>query len=92
MPTQGSITEHILRAHFQANIWVQDTVAVPSVLDPVSLGWKQLDDGCIVPPVPEAVVDLVKCSCITSKCIGWCSCKTNDLACTELCKCEGAEE
>ena len=49
LPTQGSITKHILRAHLQANIWVQDIVAVPSVLDPVSLGWKQLDDGRFVP-------------------------------------------
>ena len=97
LPTEGSITEHILRAHLQANIWVQDTVAVPSVLDPVSLGWKQLDDGrCVpvtskVPPAPEAVVDLVKCSCVVIKCSERCSCKTHNLACTELCKCEGAE-
>ena len=37
-------------------------------------------------------MELVKCSCVTSKCSGRCSCKAHNLACTELCKCEGAED
>ena len=32
------------------------------------------------------------CSCVTSKCSGQCSSKERNLACTELCKCEGAED
>ena len=42
-----------------------------------------------VPAAPEAVVKPVKCSWVTSKCSGRCSCKahTCNLACTELCKC-----
>jgi len=97
-PTPGSITEHILRAHLQANIWMQDIVVDPIVPDPITLGWKQLDDGIWVPmaskvpPAPEAVVDLIKCSCLSSKCSGRCSCKMSNLPCTELCKCEGTDE
>ena len=100
-PTKGAITEHILRAHLQANIWMQDVVAAPILLDPVSLGWKLLENGSLVPeiskvpPAPEAVVELVKCSCVVSKCSRSCSCKKkkekSNLPCTELCKCEGAE-
>ena len=45
-----------------------------------------------VPATPEAVVELVKCFCVASKCIGWCSCKAHYLACIELCKCEGDED
>ncbi len=45
-----------------------------------------------VPAAPEAVVELVKCSCVASKCSGRCSCTAHNLACTELCKCEGAED
>ena len=97
-PTQGSIVEHILRAHWQANVWAQDIVAQPKVLDPLSLGWRQQKDGSCVPvvskfpPAPEAVVELVKCACVASKCTGRCSCKVNNLPCTELCKCEAAED
>ena len=40
----------------------------------------------------KAVVELVKCSSVASKCSGWCSCKAHNLTCTELCKCEGAED
>jgi hypothetical protein len=98
LPTRGCITEHILRAHLQANIWLQDLLAIPILLDPVTLGWRQLEDGRYVPVVskvpaaPEAVVELVKCSCVASKCRGRCSCRAHNLACTELCKCEATED
>ena len=36
---QGCITEHISHAHLQANIWLQNVVARPILLDPVTLGW-----------------------------------------------------
>ena len=95
---QGCITEHILHANLQANIWLQDLVARPILMDPVTLGWRQLQDIHYVPVVskvpatPEAVVELVKCSCVISKYSGQCSCKAQKLACTELCKHEGAED
>ena len=37
-------------------------------------------------------MELVKCSCVVSKCSGRCSCKAHNLACTEPCKCEGAKD
>ena len=75
-PTQGCITEHIFHAHLQANIWLQNLVVRPIQLDPVTLGWQQLEDSHYVsvvskvPATPEAVVELVKCSCVTNKCSG----------------------
>jgi len=97
-PTQRCVTEHILWAHLQASVWLQDLVASPHLLDPATLGWNQLEDGHYVPVVsqipaaPEAVMELVKCSCVASKCSGQCSCKAHNLACTELCNVEGAED
>ena len=50
--------------------WLQDLVPTPILLDPVTLGWRQLEDGHYVPEVskvlaaPEAMVELVKCSCV----------------------------
>ena len=96
-PTQGAILQHILRAHYQANVWAQDTVPEPVVLNPVDLGWQEVEDGRYAPtvshtpPAPEAVVELVKCGCVASRCSGRCSCKSHNLACTELCKCEATE-
>ena len=96
-PTQGAIIQHILRAHYQAYVWGRDIVAEPTVLDPVGLGWSEDSNGKYVPtlsdlpPAPEAVVELVKCNCVTSKCSGRCSCKAHNMACTELCNCEAAE-
>jgi len=75
-PAQGCISEHILCAHLQANVWLQDLVARPILLDPTTLGWYQLEDGHYLPIVskvpvaPEAVVELVKCSFVASKCSG----------------------
>ena len=96
----------VWRSYFQLSIYcvhtykprLQHLVARPTLLDPVTLGWQQLEDGHYVPvvskvpAVPEAVVELVKCSYVASKCNGRCSCKEHNLPCTELCKCEGAED
>ena len=96
-PTPGAIRQQILRAHYQARIWAQDTIAKPTALDATGLGWQEDSDGKYIPivsdepPAPEAVVELVKCSCVASKCRGICSCKANSMTCTELCKCEASE-
>jgi hypothetical protein len=97
-PTEGAMIEHILRAHLQANVWVQDLRRKPNLLDPTTLGWSQEEDGSRlpivskVPPAPEAVVELVRCGCGVSKCSGTCSCKSNSLPCTDLCGCRADDE
>lgn len=95
-PTAGAWLQHILRAHLQANIWAQDKVLKPKFLDPCKLGWCKENDQLIpilsaVQAAPEAVVELLKCNCSVSKCSGRCTCKQNNLFCTELCLCEGDE-
>ena len=84
--------------YHQTNIWAQDTVVEPTILDPVGLGWHEDDDRTYiatvsdVSPAPEAVAELVKCSSAVSKCMVRYSCKAHILTCTELCKCEEAEQ
>ena len=46
-PTQGALNEHIRRAHVQANIWNQDLVLNPTCLDPLTLGWRNLNETTI---------------------------------------------
>jgi hypothetical protein len=98
-PTHGAWLEHIRRAHVQANVWSQDLVVDPVILDPVQLGW-QMQDGRLLPvlikeaPAPVAVMQLVRCNCASKSntCSRRCSCKQHNLVCTELCKCAGDED
>ncbi len=93
-PTQGAWVEHIRRAHIQCHMWLQDLVLNPSSLDPLSMGWKIQDNKYLpilsqIPPAPDAVLQLVRCTCEKSQCSKRCSCRSNNVVCTELCKCGG---
>ena len=45
-----------------------------------------------LPPVPEAVIELLRCGCISSKCVTKrYKCVINGLECTELCACWDAD-
>jgi hypothetical protein len=63
LPTRGCITGHNYIA------------CTPTSLDPVSLGWQQLQNGHCVPcsylESSEAVVELVKCSCVILQQVQW---------------------
>ena len=75
----------------------------PLVPDPVTLGW-QMQDGKLLllltkeAPAPEAVLQLIRCNCgstnveSTNKCSRGCSCKRNNLVCTEMCNCAGDDK
>ena len=96
-PTPRACHQVILRAHLQASAWWQDNICNPNKLDPCKLGW-HMSDGKFMPTLsnlfsaPSDVVELVKCGCIKSNCSKKCSCKKNNLPCTELCKCQGGED
>ena len=71
-PTQAALKQAILRAHYQAMIWTNDTVPNPEVPSPQDYGWN-LEDDVWVPvmtkeqPAPNVVIQLVKCGCSKSK-------------------------
>ena len=98
-PTHGAWLEHTRRAHAQANVWLQDLVQDPVIVDPLQLGWQQVD-GRLLPvlskqaPAPEAVLQLIRCNCASpnNTCSNRCSCRNHNLACTELCRCGGDDE
>ena len=56
-------------------------------------GWSLIDGKCLQKlsdslPSPSAVVELVRCGCGISNCSKICSCKQNNLPCTEIWNCE----
>ncbi len=63
---------------------------------PVGNGW--IDDNWKLVPLTTlqnlalaAVLELVQCNCAKSRCATNCSCRRNDLVCTEMWKC-GADD
>ena len=92
-PTQDALQQSILRAHHQAIIWNNDTVANPDIPSPENYGWT-LEDNRWVPimttqlPAPKSIIQLVKCGCAKAKCdTNRCSCRRAGLSYTELCAC-----
>jgi len=70
----------------------------PQIPDPCTLGWT-MDDVGLLPVLseaqaaPEAIVELLRCNCGVSRCASCrCTCRQNQLGCSELCKCEASEE
>jgi hypothetical protein len=92
-PTAGSLALHIQRAHYIAMMWKKAAESQPSLPSPTEYGWKFETATsrftpvlCLNPPAPEAVMNLIKCGC-KRECIGRCSCRNNNIPCTEVCGC-----
>ena len=95
-PTSAALFQHTLRAAFVAgHIWRQSLVPVPTYPPVEEWGWKITDKvptplWSTLPEASSAIKELIKCGCNPTKgCRGRCKCKTNELPCTELCKCNG---
>jgi len=80
-------------AHYIAMIWKKAGENHPRLPAPAAFGWT-FDAGsnhfspvrCLNPPAPEAIMHLIKCGC-KSGCEGRCSCRKNNIPCTEFCGC-----
>lgn len=93
-PTLATLRQAILRAHYQSMIWQRDIEPNPVIPSPENYGWKREGDryapiSSELPAAPEAVVQLVRCTCTKSGCSTSCSCRKNNMNCTEMCECEG---
>ena len=74
-------------------IWNNDKVANPKIPSPRGYGWMEEDNDWVPVmttelPAPDAVIHLIKCGCIKSKCsTKQCQCRNADLSCSDLCSC-----
>ncbi len=93
-PTLGALEEHINRVRLQSRVWCQATVMQQQPLDPLQFGYYMDTDGQLLPlttkvlPAPQAIIELVRCQCRTNCSTQRCSCRRNNLPCTELCVCD----
>ncbi len=96
-PTRCTLEQIILRSHYIAIIWCNDTVSLPDLPPPTDFGCK-LENGAYMAS-PSTLPQLQKSSRIREMQLlqepmadnSRCSCRSNNLKCTEMCGC-GAEE
>ena len=92
-PTIGALVEHIERVRVQSRVWCQATVMWQELFDPLEHGYYQNNNSHIlpvttkVPPASQAIVELVRCQCKGNCSTQRCSCRRNNLTCTDLCLC-----
>ena len=78
-------------------VWYNDVVANPELPQPVYYGWDLVNGHfqpvmTSLPPAPDAVTNLVKCSCAQTRCANnHCKCRKNGLRYTDLCNCSDDE-
>ena len=95
-PSEAAFRQHILRASFQTKVWHASCLAKPPLPSPMEYGWRTVKDS--LHPVyfegnmlAEFLRDL-ECSCKgKSQCKKSCVCAEQNLACTDLCSCQGSE-
>jgi hypothetical protein len=95
-PSEAALRQNILRVSFQTKVWHASCLAKPPLPSPMEYGWRTVEDS--LHPVyfegnmsAEYLRDLV-CSCKgKSQCEKSCVCTEQNLACTNICSCQGSE-
>ncbi|KAL8572154.1 hypothetical protein ACOMHN_057829 [Nucella lapillus] len=94
-PCQDCLWKHAQRANYQAGLWRRCLENDPQAPDPVGSGWtvERADgknilaiDWMNVQPAPDAVLELLACSCRKECTTEVCVCLMNGLKCTDMCK------
>ena len=90
-PCEDSLMEHTKRANYQAAVWKHCIVQNPSIPKPEGHGW-QFNKGLMTPkwisgaPAPNSILDFLSCDCKKDCNSQKCSCISNKLKCTPMCK------
>ena len=92
-PTRATLLPHICRANYITMRDKSYQTSCPELPPIEANGWNLEKElyvpvRCLALPAPRAVIELIKCHCKTG-CKGRCSCSSNGLPCTPLCKCYG---
>jgi hypothetical protein len=89
-PTVGTLEPHTNRAYYMSLPCKKSVLPCPALPPPTQFSWN--DDGgalhpiyCTLPPAPEALLSLHKCSCNSGCKTSICGCRKNNLVCTDLC-------
>ena len=92
-PNKDCLYLHIQRANYQAAIYRRSLESQPDIPPPINHGWKIEGESfgitwMTLPPAPHSLLELVHCQCKATHCVkGRCTCRQNQLPCTDICKC-----
>jgi hypothetical protein len=85
-PTSDSATFHSLRVYYQCQKWMSETVDI----DPTDWGW-EIKRGKLcpilmeLPPVPEKLLNIIRCNCKQNCDTKRCVCRKHCLQCSVGC-------
>src|SRR6218665_1254959 len=96
--TLGALRQHVLRVHIQTaqarvcgqvSIVPQEppSVEFPAKWLPQGVRWPAETNHDRYPPAPKAIIQLVSCHCKSDCSSARFSCRTNNISCTDLCRC-----
>ena len=92
-PSHASLQMHIQRANYQAHIWRSCMTTMAHVPPPDGFGWKLSANELLINwstenAAPDVVLEFLSCSCKKLCEKEKCSCASNGLPCTDMCKCK----
>ena len=92
-PTHDALVQHVRRSNFQAYLWKRclHNGEVPS---PKGHGWDIKDNDISIvwttlPAAPLALLELLRCGCLSGCSGARCRCFKNNVSCTDACQCKG---
>lgn len=92
LPCADCLYKHCQRACYQAGIWKRALETNPEVPSPIGRGWTLNESGTLTvdwmdgKPAPDAVLELMACSCTRVCKAPKCKCIVNGFPCTHMCK------
>ena len=91
-PSPGAFTQHVKRACCPLIVWASANQVETREVDPLNFGWEQCD-GALMPVTtedeiaPEELITLVSCNCNGNCSNNHCTCKKNNVACSDFFGC-----
>jgi hypothetical protein len=85
-PTTSATRYHSLRCYLQIRIWQSSEME----MNPCDWGWNEVEGRLSprvmdLPPAPDALLKIIRCSCTTGCTTRRCSCRKNGLQCSFAC-------
>ena len=96
-PTLDALTLHLRRANYQCYIWKSSCTPLLSLPGPNGNGWIRTEHGLehdkmLREAVPDAIIELIRCTCKKGCKTNVCCCRKANLTCTDACLCQDGEE
>lgn len=101
LPTcEDVLHQHTKRANYQTALWRRCLMQDPEAPDPTQHGWRlENKDGTdvlvinwmTIKPAPDAIIELLACTCSRACTAADCCCMQNSLKCTEMCRLRDCE-